>query len=43
MTDEAKRKFHELVYKCIVQDGRTFGDLRKPGMRRLLDEILPGG
>jgi hypothetical protein len=43
MTDDAKRKFHELIYKCIVQDGRTFGDMRKPGMRRLLEGILPGG
>ena len=43
MTDDAKRKLHELIYKCIVQDGRTFGDMRKPGMRRLLEELLPGG
>jgi len=43
MSAEVKRKFHELVYKCIVQDGRSFGDLRKTGMARLLEEILPGG
>ena len=21
-----------MVYKCIIEDGRSFGDLRKPGM-----------
>ena len=37
-----KKKLHELVYKCIIEDGRSFGDLRKPGMTRLLEEIVPG-
>ena len=39
---DVKKKFHDLVYKCIIQDSRSFGDLRKPGMARLLGEMLPG-
>jgi hypothetical protein len=41
-SNEMKQKINDLVYKCIVQDGRSFGDLRKQGMARLLQEILPG-
>ena len=36
------RKFNSLVYDCIIKDGRSFGDLRKPGLTRLLSEMLPG-
>ena len=36
------RKFNSLVYDCIIKDGRSFGDLRKPGLARLLSEMLPG-
>ncbi|CAF5138057.1 unnamed protein product [Rotaria sp. Silwood1] len=39
---QMKKKLHELVYQCIIQDGRSFDDLRKPGMSRLLQEIIPG-
>ncbi|CAF3965061.1 unnamed protein product, partial [Rotaria sp. Silwood1] len=38
---QMKKKLHELVYQCIIQDGRSFDDLRKPGMSRLLQEIIP--
>jgi hypothetical protein len=38
----SKQKLNELVYKCIIRDGRSFGDLRKPGMARLLQEAIPG-
>ena len=31
-----------MVYEFIVQDGRSFGDFRKPESTHLLDEILPG-
>ncbi|CAF1489878.1 unnamed protein product [Adineta steineri] len=40
--NERKKKLNELVYQCVIQDGRNFGDLRKPGMIRLLNEIVPG-
>ena len=40
--NDVKKKLNELVFKCIIEDGRSFGDLRKPGITRLLDQILPG-
>ena len=42
ISNDMKKKLHELVYQCIIRDGRSFGDLRKPGMARLLEEIAPG-
>jgi hypothetical protein len=36
------QKFNSLVFDCIIKDGRSFGDLRKPGLARLLSEMLPG-
>lgn len=39
---DVKKKLNELAYRCIIEDGRGFGDLRKPGIARLLHEILPG-
>jgi hypothetical protein len=42
VSEDMKKKLNELVYECIVEDGRTFGDLRKPGMTRFLEKILPG-
>ncbi|CAF4343832.1 unnamed protein product, partial [Adineta steineri] len=39
---KGQKKLNELVYQCVIQDGRNFGDLRKPGMIRLLNEIVPG-
>jgi len=39
---DVKKKLNELVYRCIIEDGRSFGDLRKPGMAHLLHGILPG-
>jgi hypothetical protein len=42
ISNDMKKKLNELVYQCIIEDGRTFGDLRKSGMTRFLNEILPG-
>jgi hypothetical protein len=42
INNDMKKKLNELVYKCIIEDGRSFGDLRKPGMARFIEEILPG-
>ncbi|CAF2018076.1 unnamed protein product [Rotaria magnacalcarata] len=36
------QRLNELVYKCIIEDGRTFGDFRKPGISHLLEQIVPG-
>ena len=35
------KELNELVYECIIRDGRSFNDLRKPGIRKLLKHILP--
>ena len=37
-----KQRLNALVYKCIIEDGRTFDDLRKPGISHLLEEIVSG-
>lgn len=37
-----KRELHALSINCIIKDGRTFNDLNKPGIRKLLQELLPG-
>ena len=42
MTDEKKKHLHGLFIKCIVRDGRTFNDFQKPGMKKLLEELIPG-
>ena len=42
VSNDMKEQLNELVYKCIIEDGRSFGDLRKPGMARLFEKILPG-
>jgi hypothetical protein len=42
INNDVKKKLNELVYKCIIEDGRSFGDLRKPGMSRFIEEIIPG-
>ena len=40
--NDMRQKLSELVYKCIIEDGRCFGVLRKPGITRLFKGILPG-
>jgi hypothetical protein len=42
VSEDMKKKLNDLVYECIVEDGRTFGDLRKSGMARFIKKILPG-
>ncbi|CAF1292438.1 unnamed protein product, partial [Didymodactylos carnosus] len=38
---QEKKKLHDLCIRCIVQDGRAFGDLSKPGIPRLIHAIVP--
>jgi hypothetical protein len=40
-TDE-KKKLDSLAISCIVQDGRGFGDLRRTGLLKLFNHLLPG-
>jgi hypothetical protein len=42
ITDDKKQHLHGLFIKCIVRDGRTFNDFQKPGMKKLLEELIPG-
>lgn len=39
---EEKRRLNALATQCIIRDGRTFGDLRKPGIAKFINELLPG-
>jgi hypothetical protein len=37
-----KQALHGLFIDCIIMDGRTFNDLHKPGMKKILQELIPG-
>ncbi|CAM4822508.1 unnamed protein product [Rotaria magnacalcarata] len=37
-----KQQLHNLSVDCIVRDSRTFNDFEKPGIKRLLQEFIPG-
>jgi len=37
-----KKELHQLFINCIIHDGRTFNDLQKPGMKKLIQELIPG-
>ncbi|CAF3826359.1 unnamed protein product [Rotaria sp. Silwood1] len=37
-----KKELHNLAIVCIIRDGRTFSDLQKPGMKKFLQELIPG-
>jgi hypothetical protein len=37
-----KQHLHDLFTKCIIRDGRTFNDLQKPGLKKILQELIPG-
>ncbi|CAF0857088.1 unnamed protein product [Didymodactylos carnosus] len=37
-----KRILDAIAIQCVIEDGRSFSDLRKAGMMKLLDALLPG-
>ncbi|CAM4823633.1 unnamed protein product [Rotaria magnacalcarata] len=39
---EKKRELHEAAIDCIITDGRSFNDFRRPGMDKFLNVIYPG-
>ena len=39
---DEKKKLDSLAISCIVQDGRGFGDLRRSGILKLFNHLLPG-
>ncbi|CAF1538917.1 unnamed protein product, partial [Didymodactylos carnosus] len=42
LTPQEKSKLHKLSFQCIIQDGRPFNDLTKPGISKLINAIVPG-
>jgi hypothetical protein len=42
INNKQSQQLHELFIKCIIRDGRTFNDLQKPGMKTVLQQIIPG-
>jgi hypothetical protein len=39
---EEKKKLDSLVIKCVIQDGRSFSDMRQAGILKLFNHIIPG-
>lgn len=39
---DEKKKIDSLLINCIVQDGRSFDDMRRPGMLKVLKYLAPG-
>ena len=39
---DRKLELDEAAIDCIITDGRPFGDFRRLGMSRFLNEIYPG-
>lgn len=42
ISKSVKAKLDALALDAIIQDGRTFGDLQKPGIHKLLEKMQPG-
>jgi len=42
ISNNKKQHLHDLFINCIIRDGRTFNDFEKPGMKKILQEIIPG-
>jgi len=39
---EEKKKIDSILINCIVQDGRSFDDMRRPGMLKVFNHLAPG-
>jgi hypothetical protein len=42
ISNEKQLNLHELFTKCIIRDGRTFNDLQKPGLKKILQGLISG-
>ena len=42
LSGDEKRKLHSLALNAIIEDGRSFNDLNKPGIKKLFDGLLQG-
>ena len=41
LSTEEKKKLDSLIIKCIVQDGRGFDDMRRPGILEVFNRLSP--
>lgn len=39
---DRKSKLDALAVECVIEDGRSFGDLRRPGLLRIFNQLAPG-
>jgi hypothetical protein len=39
---ERKKQLDSLVIRCIIEDGRSFGDMRRPGLLKVFNNLIPG-
>jgi hypothetical protein len=39
---EERKKIDSLLLNCIVQDGRSFDDMRRPGLLKIFNHLTPG-
>jgi hypothetical protein len=42
LSPDQKRKLHQLAVNAIIEDGRSFNDLNKPGITKLFNGLLEG-
>ena len=42
ISTEEKKKIDSLLINCIVQDGLSFDDMKRPGMLKVLTYLAPG-
>ena len=39
---ERKKQLDSLAIRCIIEDGRSFGDMRRPGLLKVFNGLVPG-
>lgn len=42
LSNDEKKKLQEFALNAIIEDGRTFNDFNKPGIKKLFDCLLEG-
>lgn len=42
ISPDQKRNLHQLAINAVIEDGRSFNDLNKPGITKLLNGLLEG-
>ena len=39
---DTKKKIDSLIIKCIIEDGRSFGDFKRTGLLNIFKQLVPG-